>query len=928
MKNEFDEKHDLLQSPESLQNCDLKLSARQSKIYQNLEAIGPEIAAFYLDGIRILQNNDLKTAANLLAHITREIDGGLRDVLSEGKKEDLKFVVSMPDGNGKTNEKTYEKHKAGSFTFESKAPGRIKVNYKPIGKHEVSILQSLGINERSPLSKRWKKATDKFHSFAHRHGAWNAPREKETFRPLWDDFEEVLEDLVGNYLNLLIRVVDRILAYKKPTNEIRKVLPHLLKSETRREYFFKNLNSPAWLKPLKEDRWFDPESNVVVRAYKTFSTERDWCGWWKLLIDAGWFDAGSSSLARTSARTTREYNTVLSWHALEYVERIAEHTKKHPCDETIDTLVEIVDIIVDCADDTREKIIRDRTLTQRMIKIISALPEEKKKDEHLDFVRLAWGYQYNNEYEVFIERAGEAHRFIESIEQNTNPALREFLSNIYRADRIDFPRQIREIIDGKNHHITEQGLANVYTERGLANIYREYVVVILQRFESCLSIFQEVLLPDQYSILSELLTALHNTKKIDWEALLGFIHGLLSLEQFWIEQGENSSKCRHQILGDAAELIAVGVNDDTHAFDPQLLPLTEQILLVLVEKAESRCVLKGSPMDIFLNSSKGMVFQAMMQYALRFTHANGIQEENFRWSQAIRVDFTKRLDRDIESSFEFSFMIGAYLPQLLYLDRKWVVDNIDRIFPQQDEHHWYIAFSMYLISSRNICKSLYFLLKDAGHYQKALNTNFDHHAVEEALVTHICSLWLEEHEDLNDETSLIYQVVNSSNLNFLSAIVDFFWDQKDNLSTEDEAKVRDVWRVLFKILSRNKDEEVYPNVLDKLSKWVVFIDRIDEEALEWLKLSVMHVTWGIRILIKTLLSHATETPTEVGAIYLELSKRGIGGIPGAYLEQDEVIETIRILYSAGHKKTADQICIQFAEDGLDFLKPIYKAHQH
>lgn len=147
MKDEFDEKHDVLQSPESLQNCDLKLSARQSKIYQNLEAIGPEIAAFYLDGIRILQNDDLKTAANLLAHITREIDGGLRDVLSERKKEDLKFVVSMPDGN----EKTYEKRKAGSFTFESKAPGRIKVNYEPIGKHEVSILQSLGINERSPL---------------------------------------------------------------------------------------------------------------------------------------------------------------------------------------------------------------------------------------------------------------------------------------------------------------------------------------------------------------------------------------------------------------------------------------------------------------------------------------------------------------------------------------------------------------------------------------------------------------------------------------------------------------------------------------------------------------------------------------------------------------------------------------------------------
>ena len=152
--------------------------------------------------------------------------------------------------------------------------------------------------------------------------------------------------------------------------------------------------------------------------------------------------------------------------------------------------------------------------------------------------------------------------------------------------------------------------------------------------------------------------------------------------------------------------------------------------------------------------------------------------------------------------------------------------------------------------------------------------------------------------------------------------------QRDNLSTEDKAKVRSAWRVLFKILSHNKDEKVYRQVLDKLSKWVVFIERIDQEVLEWLKLSVRYVTWDIRILIKTLLSHATETPTEVGTIYLQLSKRGIGKILWPRLEQDEVIETIRILYGAGHKETADQICIQLAESGLDFLKPVYKAHQH
>ena len=43
MKNEFDEKQDLLQPSVSIQNRSLELSPPQAEIYRNLEAIGPEI---------------------------------------------------------------------------------------------------------------------------------------------------------------------------------------------------------------------------------------------------------------------------------------------------------------------------------------------------------------------------------------------------------------------------------------------------------------------------------------------------------------------------------------------------------------------------------------------------------------------------------------------------------------------------------------------------------------------------------------------------------------------------------------------------------------------------------------------------------------------------------------------------------------------
>ena len=80
MNNGFTAEKDLSQV--SPQTSESELTPRQNKIYRNLQDIGPEIAAFYLDGVKILRADNFETVPYLLAHITREIDGGLRDILS------------------------------------------------------------------------------------------------------------------------------------------------------------------------------------------------------------------------------------------------------------------------------------------------------------------------------------------------------------------------------------------------------------------------------------------------------------------------------------------------------------------------------------------------------------------------------------------------------------------------------------------------------------------------------------------------------------------------------------------------------------------------------------------------------------------------------------------------------------------------------
>ena len=314
----------------------------------------------------------------------------------------------------------------------------------------------------------------------------------------------------------------------------------------------------------------------------------------------------------------------------------------------------------------------------------------------------------------------------------------------------------------------------------------------------------------------------------------------------------------------------------------------------------------------------------MVDYALRYARINN-PKQDIRWPQSIREDFTKRLDRSVEPSFEFSFTLGYYLPNLLYLDKEWVVDNINRVFSQRDESHWRVAFWGYLFRS-GISEDLYSLLKKRGHYQKALNTDFADQEVLGKLIEHVCIGWIEDQETLDDKASLIYQLINSDNPKLLSEMVHFFWKQQDDTSDKVKPKVRQAWRTLIEVISPKSSEAEYQEILSSLSGWLELIDRIDMEALQWLTLSAKYVERGFdsASFAEALRKHVSQTPREVGMLYLEMLNNKV------YLDYDptDIQETIRILYNQGYKEEADEICDLHAAAGFDFLRSLYEEYQN
>ena len=513
-------------------------------------------------------------------------------------------------------------------------------------------------------------------------------------------------------------------------------------------------------------------------------------------------------------------------------------------------------------------------------------------------------------------------RWTETWWGDTSPMTVEDLSSMSNAQIAEYLANFKE---------TEVFHRSDPTERGLAQTFEKCVEVNPQKFTDNLLPFQEVSNFYQSSLLNGFLTAWREKKEFDWAALLKFICQILSSEHFWIEQYEIGFNYRNWVLSGAADLIEEGTKEDKHAFDKQLLPLAEEILLILVEKAEpSMFAPIDSSLDA-LSSNRGKTFSAMIDYALRFARANEDELEGYRWPQAIRADFTKRLDRSVEPSLEFSYVLGFYLPCLSYLDTEWVVGNIDRIFPQPDEDHWQAAFSGYLLHP-GVREEFYALLKARGHYRKALSTHFADAEVVNRLVTHVCTGWIENSETLTDRTSLIYQLINTSRLNLLSGVVYFFSRRSDDLSDKVKAKVRPAWRALFEVLSQHSNEVAYQKILSPLSRWLELIDEIDTEVLGWVKASIKYIdklpgyALTLSSIIKALQKHVLITPEKVGEIYLEIPEREMWFLERT--QKNEVEETVRILYNNGQKGIADEICNQFGKAGVNFLGPLYAEFQH
>jgi hypothetical protein len=344
------------------------MTERQLEIHKGLKAIGPEIAQFYFDGLQVVDSN-LGTKSNILAHILREIDGSLRDIF-EPKQLKKEFQKQLKNDD---LEKIFDQFKEDYKSYDYLSDITFE-DFKKEKGHVSSILVSFGFDFDHPLSAQYIKVVRWLAKYAHRSGAYNEPRNPKDIINLWNEFEDVLSKLIGNYYALADRI-DSILALNEPNQEILKTLPNLLNTESRFIYFFNGLKSRKWLLALEKENYFD----------------------------------GSKNPEPLESEDNSGFYSMPYWGVLTYLEEVASQNLNAPEKETTESLVRIIDNICKYKKPEGERVENYRT-DYTILKLICTIPEEYLEDRHFEFIKAGllskWdgliGYSFNELLERLI----------------------------------------------------------------------------------------------------------------------------------------------------------------------------------------------------------------------------------------------------------------------------------------------------------------------------------------------------------------------------------------------------------------------------------------------------------------------------------------------------------------------------------------------
>jgi len=514
--------------------------------------------------------------------------------------------------------------------------------------------------------------------------------------------------------------------------------------------------------------------------------------------------------------------------------------------------------------------------------------------------------KYSNIYKDKIEHPG--HHLWTSSEIKVAGAPEAFPPDIINKSNADLVKYISEYSLKKAGHHKIDVLYNFTTT------VRENP----DKFASDIDPFAQLDFEFQEALISGFTDAWKKNKVFSVKCVLDFLNNATSNQLY----KEDKNPQKNVFTKSIADLIFEGTKNENHAFDNDLLPICESILLRLANNTKST-VKNDNTTDIItavLNSPLGIVYYAMITCSLRFTKVkNNVDDEGV---ETIKSHYQSLIHSN--RTIEFEVSLGAFLPHLYYLDKAWTKANINKLFPKEDEFMWKCGFSSYLFYSTMLSQDLYQLLKKNGHYKKAIEYN--EKDVFEKLPQHICIAYLNDLEDFSEE-SLIIDLITGSNVDYIVEFVNFFCHLRNKLDAKMKDKVKPIWKKIIANISSVTEKDKYYEVFTQLSYWLSIVDNVDSDIVELMKWSNKYLNdMAFMFYVEQLNIHVIKNPEHVADIFYDFSSNTTNHFP--YVTQEKVIALVDSLFERGQRENAKRICNEYLSKGIDFLRPVYEKNKN
>jgi hypothetical protein len=438
---------------------------------------------------------------------------------------------------------------------------------------------------------------------------------------------------------------------------------------------------------------------------------------------------------------------------------------------------------------------------------------------------------------------------------------------------MESPKPFDNKVMGKSNLEIAEFLAKETKVDELSDNFRTSVGDNPQKFSQDLDPFLTIPVIFQYSLLEGLTKAQRDKKELDWDQTLEYIRKLIVNEDFWSKQYEKTNY-RVWISKEIANLIEEGVRND--AFKTQELVSTASDLLLLLAKHDNSEYNIDFSLDLItsvLNSPRGAIFMAIVNLALKYQKPSA----NNYWSGQIKDYFSEAIEKKIPPSTELYVTLGEYLINIYFiLDRKWVNDNINLIFPKEEQDYWTAAFSSYLFSAARIYREIYDLLTLNGHYSKALNAKFNEVISKDRLANHIAIAYINEFEELDNPQSLIAQLLSKQEPELITPIVNLIWRSAEKLTEKQRIRSIQLWEKIVQSIQGRTNDPASRKALASLFQWINVIDELDSRTVNLLKVSLRNASSESEIMfvIEDLMKHVQSNPHEVAELFLELLLQG------------------------------------------------------